>query len=179
MNQPLSSFAFNIERQASSLAASLVLPQPNSSELCMRLSRFPFEGTETILDIHTSGPRVFVTVTRFLNSLRRKLTALTPDVIMPSTQIPVEISISECKSSDPIIREILTSEIYDIECDISEKNDDSHFFLFFTDSQRCISVGISNPYEKLNEQWIRLINRSYGTELVPPRRKLRKHLNIQ
>ena len=178
LNQPHSSFAYLIEGQASSLAASLVLPMPDSNEFCMRLSRFPVDGTETILDLHTSGSRVFVTVTRFLYSLRRMLQFSTYSKSKVITEPLIEISISECDGNDPLIREILSKQIFDIESNLSDKREDNHYFLFFTDSRKCISAGISNPLNKLNEQWIRLINRSYGTELVPPRRKSRKHLVV-
>ena len=175
MNQPPSSFAHLIERQASSIAASLFLPAPNSNEFSMRLSRFPTDGTETILDIHSSGSRVFVTVTRFMKSLRSLLLLPSTNYSMAIPQFPVEISISECNGNDPILREVLINQIFDIECNLSDERDDDHYFLFFTDSRKCISAGISNPSDKLNEQWIRLINRSYGTELVPPRRGLSSH----
>ena len=91
------------------------------------------------------------------------------------TDSPIEISISECEANDPLIREIFSNQIFEIESNLSDKREDNHYFMFFTDSRKCISAGISNPLDKLNEQWIRLINRSYGTELVPPRRKVRNH----
>ena len=54
---------------------------------------------------------------------------------------------------------------------LSESENDDHYFLFKTDSINCFVYGISNPCIKKDESWIRLINRSFGTELVPPRRK--------
>ena len=170
MKLPHLSFAHLIERQASTLSASLVLPKPNSDNFCMRLSRFPNEGTETILDIHTVGARVFVTVTRFLNSLRERITTFSNDNCQDSSLITVDISISELSGTDPIIREILSNQIFDIKSDLNQEIKDNHFFLFFTDSQNCVTAAISNPFQKLNEQWVRLINRSYGTELIAPRR---------
>ena len=136
----------------------------------MRLSRFPNEGTETILDIHTVGSRVFVTVTRFLNSLRERITTPTNDICQDTHLIAVDISISEISEGDPIIREILSKQIFDLKSDLNQEIKDNHFFLFFTDSKNCVSAAISNPVQKLNEQWVRLINRSYGTELNAPRR---------
>jgi hypothetical protein len=56
--------------------------------------------------------------------------------------------------------------------DLSSNINEGHFFIFFTDSHNCISSGISNPYEKHDEQWIRILNRSYGAELTPPRRNV-------
>ena len=170
---PHLSFAHLIERQASSLSASLVLPKPDSDNFCMRLSRFPNEGTETILDIHTVGARVFITVTRFLSSLRERV-ATFPNNNCPDSLITLDISISEISGRDPIMKEILSSQIFDITSDLNHEMKDNHFFLFFTDSRNCVSAGISNPFLKLNEQWIRLINRSYGTELNAPRRDTQK-----
>ena len=140
----------------------------------MRLSRFPYEGTETILDIHTVGTRFFVTVTRFLNSLRERITTFTDENGQDSNFPSVDISISEISETDPIIREILSNQIFDLKSDLNQEIKDNHFFLFFTDSQNCVSAAISNPFQKLNEQWVRLINRSYGTELKAPRRDMQK-----
>jgi hypothetical protein len=140
----------------------------------MRLSRFPNEGTETILDIHTMGARVFVTVTRFLNSLRERVMTSSNDNYEGSPLTTVDISISEISGSDPIIREILSNQIFDLKSDLNQEIKANHFFLFFTNSQNCVSAAISNPFQKLNEQWVRLINRSYGTELNAPRRDTQK-----
>ena len=123
MNQPHSSFAYLIEGQASSLAASLVLPKPDSNEFCMRLSRFPVDGTETIVDLHMSGSRVFVTVTRFLYSLRKILQFSTFSKSKDISESPIEISISECEANDPLIREVLSNQIFDIENNLSDKRD--------------------------------------------------------
>jgi hypothetical protein len=140
----------------------------------MRLSRFPNEGTETILDIQTVGARVFVTVTRFLNSLREQITTSSNDNYEGLPSIIVDISISEISGNDPIIREILSNQIFDLKSDLNQEIKANHFFLFFTNSQNCVSAAISNPFQKLNEQWVRLINRSYGTELNAPRRDTQK-----
>ena len=136
----------------------------------MRLSRFPNEGTETILDIHSMGTRVFVTVTRFLNSLRERVKTFSKDNSHDTPLITIDISISQISGRDPIIREILSNQIFDIKSDLNQEIKDNHFFLFFSDSQNCVTAAISNPFQKLNEQWVRLINRSYGTELNAPRR---------
>lgn len=84
--------------------------------------------------------------------------------------IETEISIAECQNTEPILREFNTENIFNLESDLHNNFKDNHFFLFFTDSQNCIASGISNPNEKKHETWIRIINRSYGTELIPPRR---------
>ncbi len=170
LNEPLLSFSHEIERQASSLSSALVLPEPNSKNFSFRLSRFPIDGTETIVDIHSSGERIFISVTRFLKSIRRHILETKTGELDCDIKLGVEISISECNYNEPILREILNSNIFDLTSDLSESIDDNHFFIFFTDSHNCISSGISNPYEKQEEHWIRILNRSYGAELTPPRR---------
>ena len=171
LKKPFPSFAQEIERQASSICSTLVLPDPGSTNFSFRLSRFPTEGIETVVDIHSSGKRLFISVSRFLKSLRKELHSLKNN---PSCKlsIPVEISITELDRSEPILREIINDHIFDLSSDLSSNIDEGHFFIFFTDSYNCISSGISNPYEKLDEQWIRILNRSYGAELNPPRRNV-------
>ena len=170
LNDPHSSFSHEIERQASSLSSALVLPEPNSRNFSFRLSRFQIEGTETIVDIHSSGERIFISVTRFLKSIRRYILESKKSDFDYDIKLGVEISISEFDQNEPILREFINSNIFDITSDLSQRTDENHFFLFFTDSHNCISSGISNPYEKHEEQWIRLLNRTYGAELTPPRR---------
>ena len=174
---PLLSFAHLLERQASSISATMVLPKPDSGQFCFRLSRFPLDGTETIVDIYSNGHRVFVTVTRFLLSLRVLLgNSKTEDACFRN--FPVEISTSECDKLNPLIREISTSQIFDISSRLSDGERDDHFFLFYIDLNNCIAAGISNPYQNQNELWIRLINRSFGTELVAPRRNIKTATNF-
>ena len=155
----------------------MVLPKPESGQFCFRLSRFPLDGTETIVDVYSNGHRFFVTVTRFLLSLRAFLiNSKTEDVSFAN--FPIEISTSECQRLNPLIREISTSQIFDISSRLSDGIRDDHFFLFYTDSNNCIAAGMSNPYQNQNELWIRLINRSFGTELVAPRRNFKTATNF-
>jgi len=43
--------------------------------------------------------------------------------------------------------------------------------MFYTNSSGYTAKGISNPHtKKWPEDWLRLIHRSYGVELTPPRR---------
>ena len=171
LKKPFPSFAQEIERQASSICSSLVLPNPGATNFSFRLSRFPTEGTETVVDIHSSGKRLFISVSRFLKSLRKEL-HFSKNNLSCKLIIPVEISITELDRSEPILREIINDHIFDLSSDLSSNIDEDHFFIFFTDSHNCISSGISNPYEKHDEQWIRILNRSYGAELTPPRRNV-------
>lgn len=113
-----------------------------------------------------------MTITRFLESIR--------NLILHNKSykgIETEISIAECQNTEPILREFNSGNIFNLKSNLDNNVKDDHFFLFFTDSQNCIASGISNPNEKKHETWIRIINRSYGTELIPPRR-LFKNLTI-
>ena len=110
----------------------------------MRLSRFPNEGTETILDIHTVGTRVFVTVTRFLNSLRERITTFTNENCQDSHLIAVDISISEISETDPIIREILSNQIFDLKSDLNQEIKDNHFFLFLIQVICNVRITVAN-----------------------------------
>ena len=97
--------------------------------------------------------------------------------------LALEISLSKFPLLNVInlirwIREISTSQIFDISSRLSDGERDDHFFLFYTDSNNCIAAGISNPYQNQNELWIRLINRSFGTELVAPRRNIKTATNF-
>ena len=154
----------------------MVLPEVNSNNFFFRLSRFPVEGVETILDIHSSGDRIFISVTRFRKSIRKHYINSKNSEIVVNPKIDVEISISEFNRNEPILKDITNNNIFNLLSDLSTDINDNHYFIFFTDSHNCISSGISNPYEKHNEQWIRILNRSYGSELAPPRRIVKRSL---
>ena len=85
-------------------------------------------------------------------------------------KIPIEISTSETNKQEPLFNEVFFRN-QELAGNLSESENDDHYFLFKTDSINCFVYGISNPCIKKDESWIRLINRSFGTELVPPRRK--------
>ena len=89
-----------------------------------------------------------------------------------NAKLPIEISISECPCNEPILSENNNTSIFDLASSLSQKKDTDHFFIFFTDSHNCICSGISDPFGKDDEQWIRILNRSYGSALIPPRRSL-------
>ncbi len=154
----------------------MVLPEVNSNNFFFRLSRFPVDGVETILDIHSSGKRIFISVTRFRESIRKNYINFNHSEIVEKPKIGVEISISEFNRNEPILKDITNNNIFNLLSDLSSDINDSHYFIFFTDSHNCIFSGISNPYEKDNEQWIRILNRSYGSELAPPRRIVKSSL---
>ena len=66
----LTKFQKQIEQQAATLSASLVLPEPQSGRIFLRLTRLPIDGPETIVDVKSFGKRYFITVTRFIEPLR-------------------------------------------------------------------------------------------------------------
>ncbi len=171
MNQPHLSFSSLIEKVSSRQSAPLYLPEPNSGNFSLRLSRFPRTGPETIIDIYKKGKRVFISVTRFLDSLRSIIRRFDEQTGSFDFTIPIEISTSETTCNELLLKEVFQNKTFELENGISKSQDDDHYFLFFTDSINCIATGMSNPYERKHEFWIRIINRSYGSELHPPRRK--------
>ena len=160
-------YPYKIEKLAASISAPVFMPEPDSGNLSMRFVKFPLGGSESIIDIYTCGKRVFITVTRFLASLRF---FLDKSVINPPLKIPIEISTSEINKQEPLFNEVFFRN-QELSGNLSKSENDDHYFLFKTDSINCFVYGISNPCLKKDESWIRLINRSFGTELVPPRRK--------
>ena len=166
---PQEIYPYKIEKLAASISAPIIMPEPDSGNLSMRFAKFPLGGSEAIIDIYTCGKRVFITVTRFLASLR---VFLDKSVINPTLKIkiPIEISTLETNKQEPLFNEVFFRN-RELAGNLSESENDDHYFLFKTDSINCFVYGISNPCIKKDESWIRLINRSFGTELVPPRRK--------
>ena len=163
------SFPQRLERQASSVIANLDLPAPNSGNFLLRLARFPDRGTETIVDIIQQKHRILLKVTRILVNLRELLIKGNIE-----KKVPVEISFSHIDQNEPLVQELKRDTHYQLINDLVDSKKGSHFFLFYTDSMECIAKGISNPHEKdWAEAWQRLINRSYGTEHIVPRRNAR------
>lgn len=160
-------YPYKIEKLAASISAPVFMPEPDSGNLSMRFAKFPLGGSESIIDIYTCGKRVFITVTRFLASLR---VFLDKSAMNPPLKIPIEISTSEINKQEPLFNEVFFRN-QELSGNLSKSENDDHYFLFKTDSINCFVYGISNPCLKKDESWIRLINRSFGTELVPPRRK--------
>ena len=167
----IDSYPYALERQASFLGAALPFPEPNSGGWLFRLSRFPVKGRETVVDVEKRGDRFFVTVSRFLQPLRQTWESLGRPADPVRKMVSMEISISTLEGSDALVREIERGT--PLAC-IDEPLDEpfrDHYFLFFTDTLECSIAAVTNPYDKREaESWHRLINRSYGAELVPPRR---------
>ena len=167
----ISSYPYALERQASFLGAALPFPEPNSGGWLFRLSRFPVKGRETVIDIEKRGDRFFVTVSRFLQPLRQTWESLGRPADPVREIVSVEISASTLESSDALIREIEKGTPLACIDEPLDKPFCDHYFLFFTDTLECSIAAVTDPYDKREaESWHRLINRSYGAELVPPRR---------
>lgn len=176
MIEQYKSYPLRLEQRVSKLSANLNLPEPHSGFFSFRLVRLPNQGVETVVDLYSQGSRIFLKVSRILYPLRSlpefsKANPIGPD----ASVIPVEYSSALCEIDEPIVREIRRGSPFDLESDIQGAHEDSHYFVFFTDSRDCIAKGISNPHENgSRELWTRLISYSYGVEQLPPRRFYRR-----
>ena len=170
----LTDFQSQLECLASSLGATLQLPDPDSEKFCMRLIRLPVDGPETIIDIKSVGYRYFVTTTRFIEPLRLSLKGSVNGELSENMRIRVEISSSECSANESMILECKNESIYGLRSSFSPMDDVDLFYFFFTDSVNCVTATTTGVYCKSDELWQRIINRSYGTELIPPRRFSRR-----
>ena len=158
------SFPLQLERQASSSSGSIFLPEPESGELSLRLSRFPVSGKEIIVDIYQRGSRFHLQITRFESSLRKRIQ--NQDSISPKVQ-KVRIDCGSCEKALPLLREIIARPPTYIENGLMDDPDGDHYFLFYTNSFECIARGTTNPYSRKSaEAWQRIINRSYGSDHV-------------
>ena len=170
----LTDFQSQLESVASSLGATLCLPDPKSGKFCMRLIRLPVDGPETIIDIKSVGYRYFVTTTRFIEPLRLSTKGFMNGKFSEKLTIPVEISSSECSGNEPMIVECKNESIYGLRSSFSSIDDVDLFYFFFTDSFNCVTATTTHLHRQTDELWQRIINRSYGTELIPPRRFSRR-----
>ena len=170
----LTDFQSQLERLSSTLGATLHLPDPGSGKFCMRLIRLPLDGPETIIDIKSVGYRYFVTTTRFIEPLRLSMKGFMSGKYSEKLTIPVEISSSECSGNEPMIVECKNESIYGLRSSFSSIDDVDLFYFFFTDSVNCVTATTTDVYRQSDELWQRIINRSYGTELIPPRRFSRR-----
>lgn len=142
--------------------------------------RLPKEGVETVVDLYSKGSRVFLKVSRILHPLRKLVelpqeTCTTPQ----ENRIPVELSSGLCEMEEPLVREIRRGSPFELTSNLYGGCEDSHYFVFFTDSHECIAKGITNPHDlERCELWTRLITYSYGVEQLPPRRFYRRDLLV-
>ena len=151
-------------------AAKLLL-QAGSDAWAFRLIHLPVLGPETVWDFTNAHGRTFVSVTRFLESLRARWESLGhPVEIVDGT--PIEISQSELPSFEPIIREIEKGIIWGCRQGLENRLDADHYFLWFQNNAGYSRIAaITNPFSQPHaESWQRLINRVIGSGLLPPRR---------
>ena len=171
---PNQSFPYYLERHASRLSASMDLPPPNSGRTFLRLMRLPKDGRETILDLTTYGQKFELLVTRFLKPLRDEIAKgfeIGDEELSKVTSWPIEISSMRMGFDDALAFALQTEDYELFEDGLSESMDADHYFLFFTDSNEFVCKAVSNPVRDPGfENWVRVINRSYGLELNPPRR---------
>ena len=171
---PNQSFPYYLERHASRLSASMDLPPPNSGRTFLRLMRLPKDGRETILDLTTYGQKFELLVTRFLKPLREEIAKgfeIGDEELSKVTSWPIEISSMRMGFDDALAFALQTEDYELFEDGLSESMDADHYFLFFTDSNEFVCKAVSNPVRDPRfENWVRVINRSYGLELNPPRR---------
>ena len=174
LEMPNQSFPYYLERHASRLSASMDLPPPNSGRTFLRLMRLPKDGRETILDLTTYGQKFELLVTRFLKPLRDEITKgfeIGDEELSKVTSWPIEISSMRMGFDDALAFALQTEDYELFEDGLSESMDADHYFLFFTDSNEFVCKAVSNPVRDPRfENWVRVINRSYGLELNPPRR---------
>lgn len=171
---PNQSFPYFLERHASRLSASMDLPPPNSGRTFLRLMRLPKDGRETILDLTTYGQKFELLVTRFLKPLRDEIAKgfeIGDDECATIPSLPIEISSMRLGFDDALAFALQTEDYELFEDGLSESMDGDHYFLFFTDSNEFVCKAVSDPMRDPRfENWVRVINRSYGLELNPPRR---------
>ena len=170
----MSSYPLLLEHQAARLSGSMELPPPHSGRIYLRLVRLARRGRETVLDLYTSGNRMRIRVTRFLAPLRETIEIDPIDgqySVRKDMKVPIEVSSADLDPWDSFLKMMSKMDFGDFAHDLSDEIDADHYFMFYTNSSGYTAKGITNPHvKKWPENWLHLINRSYGMELHPPRR---------
>ena len=170
----MSSYPLLLEHQAARLSGSMELPPPHSGRIYLRLVRLARRGRETVLDLYTSGNRMRIRVTRFLAPLRETIEVDPIDgqySVRKDMKVPIEVSSADLDPWDSFLKMMSKMDFGDFAHDLSDEIDADHYFMFYTNSSGYTAKGITNPHvKKWPENWLHLINRSYGMELHPPRR---------
>lgn len=168
------SYPLLLERQAARLSGAMELPPPHSGRIYLRLVRLAQRGRETVMDVYASGNRMRIRVTRFLAPLRETIKIDPMDgqlSVDSSIRIPIEVSSDFLDPCDSFLKMIAKEDFGNFANDLSDEIDADHFFVFYTNSSGYTAKGMTNPHaKKWPEDWLRLIHRSYGMELHPPRR---------
>ena len=160
----------NWERQVSANAACPLLPE-GQGRWALRLIHLPVKGTETVWDF-LSGPLCNkVRVTRFLQSIRRQWER-TGYSLETLPGVPKEISQAEMPCREPIILEVGKGLVWGCRQGLENRMDADHYFLWHRDIKGTTRISaITDPFKQPHaESWQRLINRSIGAGLIPPRR---------
>jgi len=160
----------NWERQVSANAACPLLPD-EKGRWALRLIHLPVKGTETVWDF-LSGPLCSkVRVTRFLQSIRREWESKEYSLETLSG-VPREISQEEMPCREPIILEVDKGLVWGCRQGLENRMDADHYFLWHRDIKGTTRISaITEPFKQPHaESWQRLINRSIGAGLIPPRR---------
>ena len=143
-------------------------------EMYLRLVRLAQRGRETVMDVYTSGNRMRMRITRFLAPLLETIQIDPIDgnlSIEQSLVVPVEVSSCYFDPEDSFLRMIAKEDFGSFAHQLEDEIQADHYFMFYTNSSGYTAKGISNPHaKKWPEDWLRLIHRSYGVELTPPRR---------
>ena len=162
--------ALGWERQVAVNAARLPVLGKDGS-WALRLIHLPVQGPETVWDFLSSGNCSHVTVTRFLEPIRMKWAHLGHPAD-PVRGVPKEICQAELPLREPIILEVERGVIWGCRQGLRNSTDADHYFLWYRELTGATRIAaISNPFaEPHTESWQRLINRSIGAGLFPPRR---------
>ena len=159
----------NWERRVFTNAACPLKPEGNA-RWALRLLHLPAKGTETVWDF-LSGPVNKVRVTRFLQSVRTELETMDGSQ-NPLSIVPKEISQGEMTCREPIVLEVDKGLIWGCRQGLENSANKDHYFLWYIEKKGATRISaITDPYEQpYAESWQRLINRSIGAGLIPPRR---------
>lgn len=115
-----------------------------------------------------------IRVTRFLAPLRETIEMDPIDgqySVRKDMKVPIEVSSADLDPWDSFLKMMSKMDFGDFAHDLSDEIDADHYFMFYTNSSGYTAKGITNPHvKKWPENWLHLINRSYGMELTPPRR---------
>ena len=151
-------------------AACPLLPD-GQGRWALRLIHLPVKGTETVWDF-LSGPLCSkVRVTRFLQSIKRQWESKGHSLETLSG-VPREISQAEMPCREPIILEVGKGLVWGCRQGLENRMDADHYFLWHRDITGTTRIAaITDPFKQPHaESWQRLINRSIGAGLIPPRR---------
>ena len=160
----------NWERQVFTNAACPLVPD-GQARWALRLLHLPAKGTETVWDFLSGPVSNKVRVTRFLRSVRRELENMDCSQ-NPLPSVSKEISQGEMTSREPIVLEVDKGLIWGCRQGLENSVNKDHYFLWYRENRGATRISaITDPYgQPYAESWQRLINRSIGAGLIPPRR---------